>query len=146
MSQPPVRWVWSGPGRLACGICVAGYAYWATGLRPFTVSAYVAVGIPVAVVGCVAAFDWPARGLRAQGAQMVGLRGVLPWLLVALIAAGLEGLGLALGGRSSTVPTMSTVIDHGLAWHAFRLVLFCGWLLIGSAPLIRTLRDHGSVS
>jgi hypothetical protein len=146
MRQPPVRWVRSGPGRVACVTCVAGYAYWATELRPFTVSAYVAVGIPVAVVGCVAAFDGPARGQRAQGAAMVGLRWVLPWLLVALLAAGLEGLGLALGGRSTTVPTMSTVIDHGLAWHAARLALFCGWLLIGSAPLIRTMHDHGSVS
>ncbi len=146
MRQPPVRWVRSGPGRLACVICVAGYAYWATGVRPFTVSAYVAVGIPVTVVGCVAAFGWPARGPRPQGAEMAGLRWVLPWLLIALLAAGLEGLGLALGGRSTTVPTMSTVIDHGLAWHALRLALFCGWLLIGSAPLIRTIRDHGSVS
>jgi hypothetical protein len=77
---------------------------------------------------------------------MVGLRWVLPWLLVALVATGFEGLGLALGGRSATVPTMSTVIDHALAWHALRLVLFCGWLLIGSAPVIRTVRGHGPVS
>jgi len=41
---------------------------------------------------------------------------------------------------------MSTVIDPGLAWRALRLVLFCGRLLIGSAPLIRTMRDHGSVT
>jgi hypothetical protein len=146
MRQPPVRWVRLGPGRLACVICVAGYAYWTTGLRPFTVSAYVAVGIPVAVVGCVAALGWHAGGLRSEGAEIVGLRRVLPWLLIALLAAGLEGLGLALGGRSTTVPTMSTVIDRGLAWHAVRLILFCGWLLIGSAPLVRTPRDHGSVS
>jgi len=121
MKQPPVRWVRSGLGRLACVICVAGYAYWATGLQPFTVSADVAVGIPVAVVGCVVAFGWPATGPRAQGAEMVGLRWVLPWLLVALLAAGLEGLGLAPGGRSTTVPTMRTMIDHGLAWRALRL-------------------------
>jgi hypothetical protein len=54
------------------------------------------------------------------------VRWALPWLLVALAAAGLEGLGLALGGRSKTVPTLSTMIDHALAWHALRLILFCG--------------------
>src|SRR6266568_985428 len=104
---------------------------------------YVAVGIPVAVVGCVVAFDWPAPGPRAQGAQMAGLRWVLPWLLVALLAAGLEGLGLALGGRSTTVPTMSTVIDHGLAWHALRLALLAALLL---SELYSNLVDQRWVS
>jgi hypothetical protein len=57
----------------------------------------------------------------------------------------LEGLGLALGGRSKTVPTLSTVIDHALAWHALRLILFCGWLLIGSMPVIQIARGKGAV-
>jgi hypothetical protein len=147
MTPPPVRWVQSGPGRIAFVIWVAAYAYWATGLRPFTLSSYVAVGIPVAVVGSMVAVAGRGRagGPRPPSAEAVGLRWVLPWLLVALIAAGLEGLGLALGGRSTAVPTLSTVIDHVLAWRALRLVLFCGWLLIGSIPVIRTVRGHSRV-
>jgi hypothetical protein len=95
-------------------------------------------------VGCVLAFD--GRGRRAQRApdgEAVRLGRVLPWLLLALVAAGLGGLDLALGGHSSTVPILSTVIDHALAWHLLRLVVFCGWLLIGSPPVIRTMRRHG---
>ena len=45
--------------------------------------------------------------------------------------AGLEAVGLALGGRSADVPTLSTVVDHALGWHLTRLLLFVGWLLIG---------------
>jgi hypothetical protein len=44
---------------------------------------------------------------------------------------GLEIVALARGGRSATVPTLSTVVDHALAWHLARLLLFAGWLLIG---------------
>jgi len=148
MTPPPVRWVRSGPSRIALVICAVAYACWATGLRPFTLSSYVAVGIPVAVVGSIVAIAGRGRagGPRSPGTEAVGLRAVAPWLLVALIAAGLEGLGLALGGRSSVVPTLSTVTDHALARHPLRLVLFCGWLLVGSIPAIRMMRGHSRVS
>lgn len=144
----PARRVWSVSVRIAVPIGVAAYAYWATGLRPFTVPAYVAVGIPVAAVtAVVVAMDTPDRtgDRRLHPARDVTLRRVMPWLLGALLALALEGVALALGGRSAAVPTLSTVVDHALAWHAVRLALFCAWLLIGSIPLISTLRGRRRV-
>ena len=72
--------------------------------------------------------DWCLDGRgrrRAQpriGEAITPRRG-LPWLLIALVATGLEGIGLALGGESASVPTLSTVIDHVLAWHLVRMVI-----------------------
>jgi hypothetical protein len=148
MRLPRVRRVQSVPGRIACILCVAAFGYWATGLRPFTLTCYFAVGIPIVVVGSVLAFAGrtPIEGPRHLRAEPVRLRRVLPWLLVALATACLEGWGLALGGRSSAVPTLSTVLDHALTWHALRLVLFCGWLVLGSVPLVTLVRGHTRVS
>jgi hypothetical protein len=56
------------------------------------------------------------------------------------VAFALEVAGLALGGRSSAVPTLSTVVDHALAWHAVRFVLFLAWLALGWAPVVRQAR------
>ncbi len=120
----------------AAGVVITAlYAYWATGLEPFTGLAYIAVGVPVVLLAGVAVID-----PREDGTPRVGgmtLRSVLPWLVLLFVAAGLEGLGLALGGRSTTVPTLSTVIDHALAWHPVRFVLFCGWLAVGAGPVVR---------
>ncbi len=131
----------------AVGVVIAvAYAWWATGVAPFTARAYLAVGIPAAALLALAAFaPWlgrtpppndarppgaigPSRGERSQ------LRRSLPWLALFLVAAGLEGAGLALGGRSEAVPTVSTVIDHALARHTVRFALFCAWLAAGSIP------------
>jgi hypothetical protein len=147
MTLPPVRRVRLGAGVLACVICLAVYAYWVTGLRPFTAVCYAAVGVPIAVAGCILVLD--GRGRRCAQPRIgeaIKLRRVLPWLLIALVATGLEGIGLALGGESASVPTLSTVIDHALAWHLVRMVMFCGWLLIGSVPVIRAIRGCGSRS
>ena len=112
-------------------------AWWVTGLSPFTIAAYVAVGLPV--VALVAVVVGRSFGL---GQSMVKpgpatLRSVLPWLVLTALGIGLEALGLALGGRSAGVPTLSTVVDHALAWHGLRFVLFCGWLAMGWAPALR---------
>lgn len=148
MNTPTASRVWSIPVRVVGMSGLAAYAYWATGLRPFTVSCYAAVGIPVAVV-TAALFTRHATelsgGRRRHRGQVLGLHGVVPWLVGALLAAGLEGLALGLGGRSSAVPTLSTVIDHALAWHVLRLVLFTAWLLIGSAPLLSVMRGSRRV-
>ena len=59
------------------------------------------------------------------------------WIFIfpILLAVGLEAVGLALGGRSAGVPTLSTVIDHALGRHGVRFVLFLGWLAVGWAPV-----------
>ena len=110
-----------------------GYGWWATGVRPFTPAAYLAVALPVAAV---AGAGWWWGRHRAPGRSPVrGLRGAAPWLGLALAGLGLEIAGLALGGRSPRVPTLSTVVDHALAFHATRLVVFAAWVALGLALL-----------
>ena len=110
-------------------VLVAGYAWWATGVRPFTSAAYLAVAVPVVAVAV--ARWWPGRRPPPPASPGPGVRGAGPWLALALAALGLELAGLALGGRSSRVPTLSTVVDHALAWHGTRLVVFGVWAALG---------------
>ena len=132
------------PGRALVACAGAGYAYWATGLRPFTGIAYLAVGIPVAICGVVLVVRGSA-GAGHRAGRIPTRAAAIPWLVLAAAVASLEGIGLALGGRSRTVPTLSTVVDHALAWHASRMVLFCGWLLIGVVPAARAVARRGEV-
>jgi hypothetical protein len=131
-----------GPATLAGTMVIAAYAWWATGLRSFTAGAYVAVGLPVAALVLVVLVVRPDGSARTESragveGSEIRLRTTFPWLLLLALAVGLEAGGLALGGRSTVVPTLSTVADHALAWHAVRFVLFCGWLAVGWAPVLR---------
>jgi hypothetical protein len=127
---------------------LAAYAWWATGVPPFTGSAYVAVGLPVAAVAVAAALDRRREGVpvptRSSGAA--GFRAALPWALVGAVAFVLELVALCLGGRSHDVPTLSTVVDHAQRRHAVRFVLFCGWLAVAGVPLLRRRRGRGTES
>jgi len=122
---------------------VVAYAWWATGLQPFTTPAYVAVGLPVAGLAVVAVVGRPGSrfaagaAVDARGVGRLQLRSTFPWVVLLLLAVGLEVAGLALGGRSAEVPTLSTVIDRALGWHGARLALFLGWLAVGWAPVAR---------
>jgi len=131
-------------GAIGSAASVAAYCWWSTGRHPFTYSAYAAVGLPVVALAVVAAVTRAASGGAgtrvspvAAETRHVGMRSVLAWVALLAAAAGLEGAGLALGGRSASVPTLSTVVDHALAWHAVRFVLFGAWLAVGFAPTIR---------
>ena len=123
-------------------LAIAAYAWWATGLHPFTAGSYVAVGLPVAALVLVVLSKRPDGSGRngssavAEGSK-IELRTAFPWVLLLVFAIGLEAWGLALGGRSTTVPTLSTVVDHAMAWHVERFVLFCGWLGVGWAGEFR---------
>lgn len=121
-------------------VVLAAYAFWATGLRPFTAPAYLAVGIPVLVLACGAVVD----DRRVPPTPRVTLRSVWMWLALLTVALGLEVVALALGGRSASVPTLSTVIDYALTRHVVRFVLFCGWLALGAAPIVRIVRRGGA--
>ncbi len=116
---------------VSAAVASAAYGYWATGQAPFGDLGYLAVGVPVALVVCsiVLARGGPA-GTRHR-AVAVTAGSAWPWLVIAAVIVGLEGVGLALGGRSAAVPTLSTVVDHALGWHLSRLLLFLAWLLIG---------------
>jgi hypothetical protein len=127
------------PGRrmatfLSTCVCGGAYAWWATGIRPFSRSADVAIAIPAALV-LVAAWLKPAP--RDAGTDR--LKGALPWIALLVVAVGLEVAGLALGGRSRTVPTLSTVADQALAWHVTRWLVFVLWLVAGAWPLRHAL-------
>jgi hypothetical protein len=138
---------------------VLAYAWWATGVRSFTAGASIAVAVPVVIVATVALGDLLSRppgnpaAVSTQAAREADQgRGrrhrhdAAPWLVLLLVTLILEGTALVLGGRSADVPTLSTVVDHGLRWHWLRLVLFCGWLCIGALPLVRArLRKQRAV-
>ena len=119
----------------ALGLLTLAYAWWATGLDSFTTAAYVAVAVPavalVAAASVASRLRPSARTRRSAPPSPLVVTRLWPWLVLGGLAVGLEALGLALGGRSPTVPTVSTVTDHVLAWHATRLVLFLVWLVVG---------------
>ena len=149
MRRPPRSAVLLRAAGVAGAAGSAAYAWWATGLQPFTTSAYVAVGLPVALLTVVAGVGLPGSRVEAgagagagagaavdaRGVGALQLRSTFPWVLLILLAVGLEAVGLALGGRSAGVPTLSTVIDHALGRHGVRFVLFLGWLAVGWAPV-----------
>jgi hypothetical protein len=128
---------------LVIGIGAVGYAWWATGLRPFTRSADVAIAIPVFLLAVAAWGKTPrssggaSRFIRKGAVGSPSRYGALPWIALGLLAVALEVLGLALGGRSRVVPTLSTVADQALAWHVSRWVVFILWLAAGAWPVRR---------
>jgi hypothetical protein len=119
---------------------VAAYSWWATDLRAFTTLSTVAVAIPVALVAAATfALDHhtslPSAPVGVTPPEM-SRSGLLPWIVLLVVACGLEAAGLALGGRSPTVPTLSSVVDKTLVWHITRFGLFVGWLAWGGAPIL----------
>jgi hypothetical protein len=91
------------------------------------------------VYGALGGFSLTPEGIssyyRVRGARIA----VLPWTAVFVVALGLEIAGLALGGHSKDVPTLSTVLDHLLAAHGGRWLLYLWWLWVGVrtiAPLV----------
>ena len=71
-----------------------------------------------------------------------GVRPGWPWAVPVLLAAGLEGAALALGGKDRAFPSLSTVLDQLLRWQGLRAVLFALWLLLG-ALLVWPARREG---
>ncbi len=125
---------------VAGAVAAALAGWWVTGLRPFTITAYVAVGLSVAPLVVVAVAVRTRRlghSIETPRDATITPGSVFPWVVLGALGIGLEGLGLALGGRSAGVPTLSTVIDHALVWHGLRFVLFCGWLAAGWVPGLR---------
>lgn len=120
------------------------YAWWAAGVSPFSELSYALVGIPSVIV----VFAYSSMGGlspnrpaideyyqdRADGASPST---VAPWLILLLAVTILESVGLALGGRASSVPTLSTTIDYLLVTRWERCLLYVIWLLVGGIPLLR---------
>ena len=118
------------------------YAWFATGLSPFTDAAYIALSVPVAVglllFGALGGFSPRPEGISSHYRTRGAHEGVVPWAVLVAVALSLEIAGLALGGRSQDVPTLSATVDHLLVTHWGRGILYLGWLWIGAravAPL-----------
>lgn len=122
--------------RTLLAVVAALYAWVATGVAPFTLPAYAMIAIASLVVVVLYVRGETSRvDLAVRGAAPLAPSSVAPWLVVLVLAVALEGLGLALGGRSKQVPTLSTTLDHLLVTHPLRAVLFLLWLGVGVAPL-----------
>lgn len=145
---PARRAAAGGAARAVAGLALAAYA---SGAAPFTWHAYVAVLVPglglagLAVVQSRGAAVAAGPNRREAGRGRARLA-ILPWVVLAAAAAGLEAVGLALGGRSVTVPTLSTVVDRALVWRPARLALFAGWLAVVLVPVLRERRARGAAA
>ena len=140
----------SAPSRRAIELAVAGcvclsYAGWAAGTRSFSTEAEVAVAIPIALAAVAALV--PDRSEPPAPPLRLGLASPAVGVIAGIVA--LEVAALVLGGRSSAVPSLSTVLDQTFRWHTGgRFLLFSGWLLVAVLPLAghlgRTRREPPS--
>jgi hypothetical protein len=131
-------------------VLVCAYAWSVTGVAPFTTIAYALIAFPsIAAVALYASMGTFSRhradlaNYYQMRARRVSLSSIAPWLVVLLGAVTLEAVGLALGGRSPSVPTLSTTVDHLLEQHWERSVLYVVWVTVGASPLWR-LWQHRS--
>jgi hypothetical protein len=125
-------------------LLVIAYAGFASGVKPFTTLAYVLVALPsLAIVvmysvqrGLTPSRD-DVRNYYVARSNDASLTNVVPWLSLFALAVALEVVGLALGGRNKTVPTLSTTVDHLLVTREGRWLLYVLWLSVGIGPLLR---------
>ncbi len=104
----------------------AAYAWWTAGLRPFTWTALVAVGL-----AGVAAM---AVGRRGRGESMSGghdPRRALPWAILCAVLAGWEVAAYLQHPRADH-PTLSALADQLLDWRPARALAFLAWLAVGA--------------
>jgi hypothetical protein len=134
--------------RIAVGVSIAlagAYGWWLAGLRPFSTTAYLAIALPTALLVAALALPrpgrHPTRGVVDEGSPTPSGRQFLPLAIVLLLGLGLEIAGLALGGRSTLVPTLSTVLDHLLRWQFVRYLLILAWLGVGFLLARRSWRQ-----
>jgi hypothetical protein len=133
-------------------VMLTGYAWLIAGVAPFSALSYVLVAIPCAALVLAGLAlgglshgrgDVSAYYVRKAGGASIAT--VAPWIAVLVAAVVLEVVGLALGGRSASVPTLSTTVDHLLDFRWERCLMCLAWLLVGVTPL-RGLRDSSHVS
>jgi hypothetical protein len=125
-------------------VMLAAYSWVTAGVTPFSAPAYAFVALPS--VAFVVAYVSMGGLSRHRGdvntyyqdrSRDTTLSNVAPWISVFVAALVLEAIGLSLGGRSTSVPTLSTTIDHLLKMQWERSIFCFAWLLAGTVPLIR---------
>jgi hypothetical protein len=127
-------------------VIIAAYAWLATSAHPFTSWAYVGVSLPVVVTLVLYSLRGGFREPNASDHYRRRSTGVVrtaaPWWGLFIAALTLEIVGLALGGRSKDVPTLSTTLDHLLVAHWGRWLLFLWWLWIGARAIDGMVRPR----
>ncbi|MHB8245983.1 MAG: hypothetical protein ACYDGN_11660 [Acidimicrobiales bacterium] len=121
------------------GVAAVVYAWWATGIAPFTALSYIVIALPcLALVVTYGA----AGGLTSRRPEIAeyyrrhrASGSPAPWFAILAVAIVLESTGLMLGGRSPTFPTLSTTVDYLLATHWERFLLCAAWLSVGWYPV-----------
>jgi hypothetical protein len=128
-------------------VILAGYAWVLTGVHPFTPLSYVLVGVPsvafvvaFVVLGGLSRRRSDVNAYYRRHSDGAAIRTVTPWIALLVAAVLLEAVGLLLGGRSTSVPTLSTAIDHLLEHHWERFLFCLGWLLAGAFPALELLQ------
>lgn len=107
---------------LFLGVAAVAYAWWATGLRPFSLLATVAV-VGAGVIAMVVA----SRYLRPRGRVPVALREVLPWIVLFGALATVQLLAYS-GSPRTEYPTLSYLANAALDTHVARASAFVAWL------------------
>jgi hypothetical protein len=135
--RPRVDW------RLPFAIVVAGYSWWATGLRPFTLPIEVAVGIPVLIL---LVLSWHRSRLGAVPAELQRRppwSGLVAWgvLFGALVAWELAAY---VASPRHAHPTLSSITDSITSAHPARALVFALWVLLGFTLFLR--RGHRGTS
>jgi hypothetical protein len=123
---------------------MCGYAWVVAGAAPFSANSYLLVAIAsvalvvgYASIGGLSSHDPNASAYYEAKSGGASYATVTPWIVVLVAAVILEAIGLALGGRSSDVPTLSTMVDHLLEVRWERCLVCLTWLLVGWCPLLR---------
>lgn len=115
-----------------CGAATAAvfvYAWWATGQRPFT------AGATLAVIGAGLAAMAVGHAGRPQNESPPAFAGVSGWLVLLVLLGGWQALAFVQEPRSQH-PTLSSITNAALDNHSSRAIAFAAWL-VGAYALAR---------
>src|SRR5262249_28663298 len=103
------------------------YAWWVSGLRPFTGPVQLAIVVPGVVVVVLAAVTTRKRGPdRAR----LPTAGSAAWVVLGVVVVGWQLFNFFHGDRS-VHPTPSSLMDEVDAHRTLRTIVFVGWLALG---------------
>jgi hypothetical protein len=105
------------------GVATLAYAWWATGLAPFS------AGATVAVVGAGAGAIVAGSRARRPGPRPVTLRQAAPWILMVLAAAAVQLVSYVQTPRDDH-PTISSLTNALLDSQPARAAALVCWLAL----------------
>lgn len=126
---------WQRAGVVAALVATAAYAGIASGARPFTIPADVAVSVPSAAFAGVLLMERirPGTGPWRRLAPPEPVRGgaALPWVAVILLLVGVELASYFHGGPRADYPTISYGLNTLFGPRAAKAAAWFGWLIAG---------------